>query len=50
MLGPYVCVLGVLRLCEHVNVYEENLVETRVTECVSVCVCEREKQRDVHRD
>ena len=42
VLGPYVCVLGVLRLCEHVSVYVSNLHRNqshKVCVCVCVCVC-----------
>ena len=38
VLGPYVCVLGVLRLCEHVSVYVSNLHRNQ-SHKVCVCVC-----------
>ena len=40
VLGPYVCVLGVLRICEHLNVYVSNLHRNQSHKvCVYVWVC-----------
>ena len=53
VLGPWFCVLGVLRLCEHVSVYVSNLHRNQshkmcvcvcVCVCVSVCECECDKE------
>ena len=47
VLGPCFCVLGVLRLCEHVSVYVSNLHRNQSHKmCMCVCVCECECECD----